>query len=909
MISILLLAGCASDNQTTCYHNDADSDGLCDYCGEAYTPTTAPDNGEESEDTDPSEGDKGEEDIPCTHEDADGNSLCDICGETLTENEQGHTHTFGEWTETEYSSPISCEAKHYQRVCDECGATETKNGSFSDHILTTVSERSPTCILEGIVTTACENCNYTATETIAALGHSYPDGFETSALKHWKACTVCYESSEHAEHTPDSTNTCTVCGNKMTATNGIIYGISDDCAEVVGYEGDEREVIISDTYEGKSVKRIAKEAFHGSEITRIYIPATVTEIGKGAFGECAYLSKVFIPSSVTEIGEGAFAKCGALTEIDIPDSVTKICSSAFTECVNLSSLNLGAGVLAVGDNAFQFCRLLYTELNSLVYVSSVSNPYAILIYPGDYTRVEYALHEDTEIIAEYAFAGCDSMREITIPKSVRGIGAEAFQACDALESVYIHDLAAWCRITMSTNDSPNTTNPLVFADKLFLIDGDGATLITEPVIPDGVEAIEDYAFFGYKSLRSVSIPKSVKKIGTGAFGGCSSLEGVYAEDLSSWLTIKFESATANPLYFGKHLYLKGASGYTELQDLTIPSSLTSIGDFAFVNCESLESVRLHSGIRAMGEDAFLGCKSLTGVYITEISAWCKINFATKGANPLSSAGLLYIENDKTTELVTELIIPNGTPVLHNYAFYNCKSIQSVAIPEGITSIGASAFYGCESLLTVYISDTRYWLDITFGDQYANPFCCATSLYKTVNDAKEPITSIYVPSDVTKINDYAFYGWEGLTEITFGYGINAIGYCAFGECSGLGSVILPDSVIEIGEYAFINCKSLESVTLGDGVKSIGGYAFAYCRDLLECVTSPVLESIEEHAFEGCSALSYMVIPRSVTYIAAYAFHDCGDIVICCEVDSKPDTWDLNWRTIHESTVIWNYKSEG
>jgi hypothetical protein len=196
-------------------------------------------------------------------------------------------------------------------------------------------------------------------------------------------------------------------------------------------------------------------------------------------------------------------------------------------------------------------------------------------------------------------------------------------------------------------------------------------------------------------------------------------------------------------------------------------------------------VVIGDSVTSIGDMAFWECSSLTGVYITDIEAWCNISFGSSDtnllcyANPLCYAKNLYLNN----ELVTELIIPEGVTSIGNWAFYECSSLTSVVIPDSVTSIGFDAFWDCDSLTSVYITNIEAWCNISFSDFTANPLFYAGNLY---------------------LNN------ELVTELTISEGVTSIGYTTFRNCSSLTSVVIPDSVTKIGEDAFEGCRSLTSV---------------------------------------------------------------------------------------------------
>ena len=354
-------------------------------------------------------------------------------------------------------------------------------------------------------------------------------------------------------------------------------------------------------------------------------------------------------------------------------------------------------------------------------------------------------------------------------------------------------------------------------------------------IKKGTRCICDYAFTGdYRddhspSLQSITIPDSVTSIGDWAFSECSSLHSVTIPD----------SVTS----IGNWTFHRCSS----LHSVTIPDSVTSIRDWAFLDCKSLQSVTIPDSVTSIGDGAFNGCESLQSVTIPESVIIIKGNpFSNCPARVINRSnhftifeGNLYTSDRR--KLISYLlkgenfIIPNFVTSIGISAFLGCKSLQSVTIPDSVTSIGNWAFHRCSSLQSITIPDSV----TSIGDK---AFTRCLSLQ-----------SVTIPGSVTSIGDGAFWGCKSLQSVTIPDSVTSIGECAFSSCSSLQSVTIPNSVTCIGDYAFSDCSSLQSVTIPGSVTNIGGRAFVRCSSMLSVTIPDSVTSIGYQAFEDCWSL--------------------------------------------------------
>ena len=254
--------------------------------------------------------------------------------------------------------------------------------------------------------------------------------------------------------------------------------------------------------------------------------------------------------------------------------------------------------------------------------------------------------------------------------------------------------------------------------------------------------------------------------------------------------------------------------------------------------------------------------------------------------------------------LSEIVIPSSVTSIGDYAFYGCDSLSEIVIPSSVTSIGDWAFFRCSSLKYISIPKSVVCLN-------GNPFAywngkleCLSPYYiyeddvlfnkdksKIISFRNQNIKSYVIPSSVTSIGDSAFYGCRSLSEIVIPSSVTSIGKGAFSYCRSLSEIFIPSSVTSIGKGAFAICDSLSEIVIPSSVTSIGKGAFSYCRSLSEIVIPSSVTSIGDSAFSYCDSLSEIVIPSSVISIGKGVFSYCGslsEIVIPFSVTSIGDS---------------------
>lgn len=318
--------------------------------------------------------------------------------------------------------------------------------------------------------------------------------------------------------------------------------------------------------EGSVLESIGEDAFYYcSELKSVTIPASVKTIGANAFYACKKLLSVTFAdgSALEKIEKAAFSDCSALKSVSIPASVTEIGANAFAKCAALESVALPAGKLtAIGASAFAHCSAL----------------------------TEIIIPEGVQTIGDSAFL-CAGIETISIPASVNTIGATPLAECVDLKTITVAQ-----------------GNDVYYSAGNCLVNDETKTLIAgckTGVIPAdrGIKFIADSAFKSCEGLKSITIPATVERIYAYAFYNCTGLSSVLFAENCALKSI------------GEHAFETCSS----LKEIVFPAALQSIGGYAFQYSKNLKSVLFESGsaLRSFGGYAFYKCESLSLIMIPQ----------------------------------------------------------------------------------------------------------------------------------------------------------------------------------------------------------------------------------------------------------------------------------------------------
>ncbi len=577
----------------------------------------------------------------CTADEVVGNS-CKHCGYGYDENGEGALgHTFGPWT-------VETTGEHgrHQHTCTRCYETQ-----YDDCVFTFTLE-DPDCTTAGKQTFTCttEGCTNTYEVIIEPLGHKYIEPGAEEDLNQWEvtetthSCQCLRPNCGHIEtgnHVYNPTNFCAVCGH-----DGLIYAEEDDYYVVLS---DDRVL----TAKNIIIPEKHKDLESGKELTVKRIAAGYVNNKRASFLQNHTIETLEFPKTITSIGDYAFDYCIKLRSVTITGSDADDFESALE---------------SIGHSAFQSCSSL-TEAH----------------FPSSLVS-----------IGSYAFSGCSNLASIIIPDSVTEIGKYAFDG-----TRYFEMGSHW-------------------VNGAFYI---GAHLIKVAESTQGAyrvnsetKTISEEAFLGCIYLTKITLPASITEIDADAFLGCTGLQEVVFEGtFSQWVKIIFGNDHASPMNYATKLNISGA-----VDNITIEDGVTAIPAGTFKNT-AIKSISLPESLTTIGEEAFENCEQLTTITFRGESQLSRVmaNAFTGSAYYAASTnwenGVLYVgsvvvkvtnEAGETPTLVTEK--HSKITGIASKAFEGNTVVKHIIVPTDVVYIGPWAVVGCTSLKTLVFSEANNW---------------------------------------------------------------------------------------------------------------------------------------------------------------------------------------------------------
>ncbi len=369
--------------------------------------------------------------------------------------------------------------------------------------------------------------------------------------------------------------------------------------------------------------------------------------------------------------------------------------------------------------------------------------------------------------------------------------------------------------------------------------------------PSTVKLIDEYAFYKNSHNRNcfteITFGAALDSIAGNAFY-CSNIEELTIPSSVKYITEYSFAYNYNlkkvTLPDGLLQIKENSFAYGQvLKSINLPNSLEVIGGHAFYNCQALDSVCIPSKVKNIGGYAFYYCFGLRKVVLQE---------------GLESIGSNSFNDCRSLE---EILFPTTLKSFGSHAFYGCSKIQSVTLPDGITELPSRLFSNCTSLRTVTLGK-----DISVIGESCFAYCDSL---RTI-DLEQ--------SSLTKIGSNAFYSCDKLPAVRLSNTITSLGSSVFSACQSLESINIPTAITVVPNTFVTGCTGLTNVILHSGVTEIGYSSFDGCTSLVNLELPENLTTIGTQAFRNCSSLKMDKLPDALKYLEPYAFDDCKAISI-------------------------------
>lgn len=615
------------------------------------------------------------------------------------------------------------------------------------------------------------------------------------------------------------------------------------------------------------------EVFNNSIVENIILPQSLRYIAPKSFSNCSKLKTIVLPDSIELIGDSVIYNCSDLTELKLSKKINILGLQAFNSLNKLKEINLPNELIEIKDKCFMGCMNL----------TSINMP------------------ETLKKIGKGAFSGCSGLTTMTIPASVDTIQSEAFLNCTGLTAIYAHR-----KIPVTLEASPN----------VFFSSNKSATTCTL-YVPEGSKSAYQKAsqwkdFYNIVEIPNFTLSPSSANI-TANSGNYSDLAKVSisskwtANSNQTWLKLTTESGsgngqieftvTANPTiqprvaiitvtaegFASQAISITQAAGAVKL---LVSSNEISLGSVA----DSTQTVGIISNTfwTASSDQSWLTISPQSGVYGETIRLSAEANTTTDqriarivvtatgtkdqvivvtqepGSKTINvNAGELASKLSTTEKANVTHLILNGIIDARDFKVMRDEMpLLTVVDMSNVSITNYTGGFGTLSSLNTYPANTI-------------PECAFCS--ESLDNGKASLTTVVFPSNLKRIDRYAFLKCSGLTgKLNLPSSVTYVGRSAFNSCKFTGNLNLPSSLETIGRCAFYNCPGFTGdLIIPSKVDTIGDYAFAYCSGFDGSLNiSNSVTTILESAFDQCSGFTGgLTIPSSVKTIGDWAFDEC------------------------------------
>lgn len=625
------------------------------------------------------------------------------------------------------------------------------------------------------------------------------------------------------------------------------------------------------------LKTIGNEVFwNNSGIRTFTIPGTVTSIGSNSFYGCTNTSVLrFKDGEGTLTIDSYYTRSKKIDDMTSRGSYTNRCNDYFYDCP-IKTLYLGRDLkYDYADNAsvYDYVDGYWKEM------SRASAPFV-----NSTTLQKVTIGSKVTFLYNHLFHNCDKVTTIDIPASIANIYGNAFDDCSSLTATTFHD---------ATNNHTLTLGDYAFRN---------CATLPEVTFPRQLLSVGNYTYAQCPLLKTLTFPAMLESIGNYAFAECTGLTQLTFKDSGKSVKLGYGARSNSGTSYLDNIPLFGNTNLTYLyigRNINYTAG-EKYGYSPFYNQSFLTDVRFsQSGTVSYCKDYLLykvnNCKTLTlPESLTSIGNWTFRGMAALESivvpNAVTEMGTYAFANDTSLKSAK---LSTSCPWLKEGLFSECNALQSITIPSAVTKMDGYMFTHCKTLTSATFEDGTDLIEMGYGASWKDYGLFRNCPLKTLNlgrwlsyntevASRSPFYSIYalknlnIGENVKVIDKYMFSYCKGLEEVNLPDNITSVNLWGFRGCTSLKSVRLSEKLSQVGDYGFAECSSLDNVTFPTSMTSVASNSFSDCTALRKLDLGQNLLIIGPSAFENDKALEGIEIPSTLYGLGVASFKNCTSL---------------------------------
>lgn len=600
----------------------------------------------------------------------------------------------------------------------------------------------------------------------------------------------------------------------------------------------------------EGLRTIGNEVFwNNSGIITFTIPGTVTSIGRNSFYGCTNTSVLrFKDGEGTLTIDSYYTRSKKIDDMTSRYSYTDRYYDYFYDCP-IKTLYLGRDLkYDYADNAsvYDYVDGYWKEM------SRASAPFV-----NSTTLQKVTIGSKVTFLYNHLFHNCDKVTTIDIPASIANIYGNAFDDCSSLTATTFHN---------ATNNHTLTLGDYAFRN---------CATLPEVTFPRQLLSVGNYTYAQCPLLKTLTFPAMLESIGNYAFAECTGLTQLTFKDSGKSVKLGYGARSNSGTSYLDNIPLFGNTNLTYLyigRNINYTAG-EKYGYSPFYNQSFLTDVRFsQSGTVSYCKDYLLykvnNCKTLTlPESLTSIGNWTFRGMAALESivvpNAVTEMGTYAFANDTSLKSAK---LSTSCPWLKEGLFSECNALQSITIPSAVTKMDGYMFTNCKTLTSATFEDGTDLIEMGYGASWKNYGLFSDCPLKTLNLGR------WLSYNTEVASRSPFYSIYALKNLNIGENVKVIDKYMFSYCKGLEEVNLPDNITSVNLWGFRGCTSLKSVRLSEKLSQVGDYGFAECTSL-DNVTFPAsMTSVASNSFSDCTALRKLDLGQNLLIIGPSAFEN-------------------------------------